>query len=147
MELQRINHWLGIYQAIGFSLASIILTTVWVRAGGMAVYLIPIMFLLFTPFLIVSFATVSRSFKQNINLDFFVALGIFCLVLSSWLLIIFYEWGGFLIEIICTAIGGIVWYLKNTDTKLLFAQIIGSILLSTIFYYLLWNCLYNQSSF
>ncbi|WP_210490065.1 hypothetical protein [Rufibacter aurantiacus] len=136
---KRLNFYLSLYQAVGFSLTSIILTILLIKEGGMAVLLIFFMALLFLPFLLLSMSELLKPLLGNQNLKLCIYLALGFLVIPALALPFFFELGGFLISVFCLCFAGAVWLLKDWHQKLLAINVLGGLVLSAILVYLIWS--------
>ncbi|RNI28625.1 hypothetical protein [Rufibacter latericius] len=139
MKQKKLNFYLSLYQAVGFSLTSIILTILFIKEGGMAVLLIFFMALLFLPFLLLSISELLKPLLGNQNLKLCIYLALAFLVLPALALPFFFYLGGFLIAVFCLCFAGLVWFLKDWHHKLLAINVLGGLVLSAIIVYLFWS--------
>jgi hypothetical protein len=138
MSLQRINFWLSLYQAFGFS---IILGVGFFQMGdgGMGGIILFFASILFSPFLLISFSSLISLSSGGKNLDFFIGIATALIVIPSWISILTFELGGLFITILGSVIGVTVWLLNETNKKLFVFHIFGSILLSSIVVFIIWQ--------
>ncbi|ALI98745.1 hypothetical protein [Rufibacter tibetensis] len=139
MKQKKLNFYLSLYQAVGFSLVSLVFTIMWIREGGMAVYLIFFMALLFLPFLLLSISELLKPLLGNQNIKLCIYLALVFLVIPALALPFFFELGGFLIAVFCVCFAGAVGLLKDWHQKLLVINVLGGLILSAIIVYLFWS--------
>ncbi|WP_205500513.1 hypothetical protein [Rufibacter psychrotolerans] len=145
MKQQKLNFYLSLYQAVGFSLASIVLTILFIREGGMAILVLFFMALLFLPFLLLSISELLKPLLGSQNLKLCIYLSLAFLVIPALALPIFFELGGFLIALFSLSFAGLVWLLKDWHHKLLAMNILGGLVLSSILLYLFWSIAHYMS--
>src|SRR5688500_11238177 len=133
MKIEKINYYLSWVQVIGFVLTFTIFTIYCLKEGKMAPFLIPIPFILFLPFTLIAFFEIKDKIGAESNLSLIVNITLFLFVIPALFLPVFYEIGGLIIALICLAIAGFVFYQKGITLKLLTINVIGCLVLISVF--------------
>ena len=129
-----INRYLSYYQIVGI-IISITIISIWTLSQGrMMPFFILFAGILFLPFTIVSTFSLLDIEKNRKTIQTSIYIGNLLLLVTSYSLTIFYEWGGVIIALICS---GIVFYIwtkrKMVEKQLLIFNIIGTIILTSTF--------------
>ena len=138
--IKGLNKKLSLFQLIGYTVVFIIIATYCVIEGRMMVFLIPMVALLFLPFVLISLLQIMNNEQHNKKLKIGIYICLFLLVAPSLSLPIFYELGGLVITLVCIAIAAIVIYHKNNlKLQLVIINSIGCLLLTLVIVLLVWT--------
>ena len=138
--IKGLNKKLSLFQLIGYTVVFIIIATYCVIEGRMMVFLIPMVALLFLPFVLISLLQIMNNEQHNKKLKIGIYICLILLVAPSLSLPMFYELGGLTITLVCIAIAAIVIYHKNNlKLQLVIINSIGCLLLTLVIVVLVWT--------
>ena len=130
MNLTKANKYLSLIQLIGFILIYIIISAYCIKEGRMMVYYIPIIGILFLPFIIVAYSGFNLSEIKLNQVANRIYVAMIIILLSAISLPFFYETGGFIILLVVVLLFiSILLLKKNTNKQLLLFNLIGMLLL------------------
>lgn len=133
MKLIIVNKYLSLFQFVGFILTFILISTYCINEGKMMIFYIPIIGILFTPFIIVSYNGINYDKISKTKISNRINIALVFLVLPSLTLPSFYEEGGFIIlALVIFIVALIVWLRKYIEKQLFVFNLIGISLLFLI---------------
>lgn len=122
------------YQIIAVIVSMTIISFWAFNEGGMMLFYIFFAGLLFLPFLIVSIFSLLDIDKHRHTTQNAIWIGTILLIIPSYFLPFFFEWGGILIALLCSSIGAYIWIKrKEVESQITIFNILGAAILTIIF--------------
>jgi hypothetical protein len=134
------NKILSYYQIIGI-ITSMVIISIWaLKESGMMPFYILFAGILFSPFILVATLSLLEIEKYEYITKKGIWIGVLLLLIPSYSLPFFFEWGGIIIALITTGIAIYIWNKReNIRKQILVFNIIGTGILTSILIFIIFN--------